>query len=123
MITFIWVVAVLAVGLWSLCAWGLHTLMSMDPGWIRDLGPLMDRIPYGTELDRWMPGWREMLQGTTELATTVLGWVGGSAPWIAWALWGVGTAALVVTAALLTLVVVLLRHPRRPAPAPWMHPD
>lgn len=32
MLIFIWVVAVLLVGAWSLCAWMLHALMSVDKG-------------------------------------------------------------------------------------------
>ena len=62
MITAIWIVAALLLALWSLGAWGVHALLAMDPGWIDDVEGMVARVPYGEVVDRWFPGWRELLE-------------------------------------------------------------
>jgi hypothetical protein len=114
MLVFIWIVTAVLLGLWSLAAWGIHALLSLDPSWVGDIRPLIDQIPYGAVIEQWIPGWRELLQATVDLTQVVLGWLGGAAPWLAWLVWGAGAAGLVLLAGFLTLVVVLLR----PKPTP-----
>lgn len=123
MLVFIWVVAVLLMGAWSLCAWMLHALMSVDKGSLDHLGAVLERVPAGTPLDDWMPGWRELLLSSTGFAQAVLGWVGDSAPSLAWVLWGAGTTVLVLLAAFFSQLVVLLRPPAMPRRRPLVFPD
>ncbi|MCU0969217.1 MAG: hypothetical protein MUF03_10445 [Rubrivivax sp.] len=113
MLIAIWTVTLLLGLLWSLASWGLHALLSMDPGPLGDLKPMIDQIPHAAVIEQWIPGWREMLQLAVDATQWALGWVGSAAPVIAWGIWAVGLALLVGTALVLTLVVRLIR--RKPA--------
>jgi predicted PurR-regulated permease PerM len=115
MLAAIWILTLLGLAVWSLLAWGLHTLLTIDPRWIDDVQALIERVPYADVIDRWLPGWRELLDLAMDLTQTVLGWVGSNAPLVAWIVWGIGTLALLAMAGVLSLVVSLLRD-KRPAP-------
>lgn len=109
MLIAIWILTLLGLVLWSLATWGLHALLSIDPRWLDDVEQLVRQIPYADAIDRWFPGWRELLGVLTDLAQVVLGWVGNNAPLVAWIVWGVGALALLGTGMVLTLIVCLLR--------------
>jgi hypothetical protein len=109
MLIAIWIFTLLGLLLWSLASWGLHTLLSIDPRWIVDVEKLIHEIPYAESVDRWFPGWRELLGVLMDLAELVLSWVGNNAPLVAWIVWGVGAIVLLLGALLLTLIVCLLR--------------
>jgi hypothetical protein len=72
----IWIFTLLGLALWSLLAWGLHALLSIDPHWLDDVEELIKRVPYADVIDRWFPGWQQMLAVAMDLAQTVLSWVG-----------------------------------------------
>jgi hypothetical protein len=119
MVIVIWVVTAILVALWSLAGWGLHALLGLGTGWTGEVQGVIDQVPYGDVIEAWIPGWQQMLTLALDLAQAALGWLGGAAPLIAWIVWGLGTAALLITAAVLTLIVALLRRswPQRPAAA------
>ncbi len=114
MLIAIWMLTLIGLVLWSLASWGLHTLLSIDPRWIEDVEKLIQEIPYAETIDRWFPGWRELLGVLMDLTELVLGWVGTNAPLVAWIVWGVGAIVLLLGGLLLTLIVCLLRD--TPAP-------
>lgn len=113
MIAFIWIVTALGLALWSLGAWGLHTLLQADAGWIGDLGELIDRVPYAELIDRWFPGWQALMHALLALTQSTLGLLGAAAPLIVWSAWAVGALGLALVGGFLTLVVVLLRRDER----------
>jgi hypothetical protein len=106
----IWIFTFIGLVLWSLATWGLHTLLSIDPQWLEDVEALIRHVPYADAIERWFPGWRELLGVTMDLAQVVLGWVGSNAPLVAWIVWAVGAITLLVMACVLSLVVCLLRE-------------
>jgi hypothetical protein len=117
MLGFIWIVVLGGLALWSLLGWGLYRLLSMDQAWLGDLRPLIDSVPFGGWLDRWLPGWQALVELAVDAVQIALGALGAAAPVVVWAVWGVGVLVLVGGGALLSLVVVLLRDaPPRRAP-------
>ncbi len=115
--TFIWITTAVLLALWSAFAWGLHSLMTLDPAWVGELKPLIDAIPFGAVIDAWVPGWREMLSMAVDLSQVGLGWAGSAAPWLVGALWAAGAATLVLVGGLFSLLVVLLSRDSSAAPA------
>jgi hypothetical protein len=111
----IWIFTLLGLAAWSLLAWGLHALLVMDPDWIDDVEALIRNVPYAAAIDRWFPGWQDLLHAAMDLAQTVLGWVGSNAPLVAWIVWGIGALVLLTAGGLLSLVVCLLTEKKKPA--------
>lgn len=118
----IWIITAFIVALWSLLAWGLAALIGTGPSWVTDLGPLMDRIPYGDLLDLWVPGWKTMLRALLDVSQTSLSWLGTHGGWLVGLIWGTGTLLLVGLAAVLSLIVALVNKQTRP-PMPPVGPD
>ena len=117
MLIAIWVFVALGVALWSLVGWGLYELLRLDhQQWLGDLKPLLDQVPFGAWLDAWVPGWQALAELAIDTVQWTLGWMGGAAPVVVWAVWGVGTIFMAGAGALLSLLVVLLRD-KRPAAA------
>lgn len=113
MLIAIWVLALLGIGLWTLTAWGLNALLTIDPSRLQDLKPLIHEIPFGETIDQWVPGWRALLAVAVDLTQTAVAWIGHAAPWLVWALWGVGTAGMLLLAGIVSLAVVLIRRGMR----------
>lgn len=111
---FIWLLAALALGLWSLYAWGLATLLGLDPSWVTDAGGLLQNVPYGEVIEAWVPGWQALLVATVELTRTLLGWLGGFGQVLVWVVWAVGAGLVVLCAALLSGLVALVRRSSAP---------
>jgi hypothetical protein len=114
----IWIAALLGLALWSLAAWGLHAVLTIDAKQLQDLKPLIERIPYGEQIDQWVPGWQAMLAAAVDLSQAMLGWLGSAAPWLVWALWAVGAVVILGVAGLTSLAVMLIRKgmaPSKPA--------
>jgi len=110
MVIAIWIVTLIGIGLWSLVAWALYALLGMDAAaLVGDLRPLIADLPFGAVIEQWVPGWQALLHSTLSLSQTLLGWVGGAAGVIVAVIWGLGTALLVGVAALLTLLLRVLR--------------
>ena len=118
MLIALWIVVGLGVALWSLLGYGLYALLSLDhQQWLGDLKPLIEQIPGGAWLGRWIPGWQALAELSIEAVQLALGWLGAAAPIVVWAVWGVGTLVMVGSGALLSLIVVLLREKPRAAAA------
>lgn len=118
MLLALWTLTAFALLLWSLSAWGLHSLLTLDPSWLDDVDLLIARMPFGATMELWFPGWQELLRVSIGLAQHLLHWVGGAAPFIVWIVWGVGTLILLLLSGCITLLVRLLRRrPVEPAPA------
>jgi len=104
----IWIIVALALGLWSLLAWGVATLLGIDPSWVGDLRPLIDKMPFASLLDVWVPGWQALARGLIEATQTLLGWVGSGASVVVWLVWGAGALVVLGAGALLSLIVKLV---------------
>lgn len=104
----IWTLALLALALWSLLAWGLGTLLGLDPTWVGDLRPLVDKLPFSALLDAWLPGWQTLALALIDATQALLGWVGTGAALVVWLVWGAGGLLLLGTGALLSLFVKLV---------------
>jgi hypothetical protein len=116
MLALIWILTFVGLALWSLAAWGLHTLLTIDPGWIEDVDALIRQVPYADAIERSFPGWQQMVSAAMDLAQLVLGWVGSNAPLVAWIVWGIGALGLLGLGGVLTLMVCLLREKKVPPP-------
>ena len=114
----IWVLAALALGLWSLLAWGVAALLGLGPSWVTDVGGLLKQVPYGDVIDAWVPGWQALQRATFEMARSLLGWLGGFEQvlvWVLWVLWAVGAGVVLLCAGSLSLLVVVIRRSTAPA--------
>ena len=118
MIAAIWIGVAVALVLWSLLGWGLYRLLVQPHAWLGELQPLLDQVPFGDWLDRWLPGWQALAELTIDTVQMALGALGAAAPLVAWGVWGLGTLALVGLGALASLVVALVREPRPVDAAP-----
>lgn len=95
MVTAVWIVTLFGWALWSLGAWGLHALLSLDATRLADLKPWIDqwpeRLPHAGVIDAWLPGWREVLKFGVDLTQSALDWIGSAAPVIVWVTWATGS--------------------------------
>jgi len=101
----IWLITAFFFGLWTVLAWGVATVLGIDPNWVGDLKPLFAKLPFGGLLETWIPNWLAYVNTGIELTRVVLGWLGSTGTWLVWAVWGVGTFLLLTVAAILSLVV------------------
>ncbi len=113
MLIAIWVITLLGIALWTLAAWGLQRMLSLDPQHLQELKPLIHEIPFGETIDQWFPAWRALLATAIDMTQHLVSWVGEVAPWLVWALWGTGTAAALLVAGITSLAVVLIRRGMR----------
>jgi hypothetical protein len=121
MILAIWITTLVLLGLWSLAAWGLAGLFSIDGRWLADVEPWLARVPFGAVLEDWFPMWQFWAREAIEWLQLTLQWLGGAAPWLVGLIWLCGAFVLLLLAGALTLVVALVRKsmpPSAPAPAP-----
>ena len=109
MLIAIWIFVTLGIGLWSLMGWALYTLLALDHQWLGDLKPLLDQVPWGAQLERWLPGWQALAELAIDAVQWALGWLGAAAPVVVWAVWGLGVLLLAGAGAVLSLIVALLR--------------
>jgi hypothetical protein len=112
----IWIFTLIGLTVWSLLTWGLHALLSIDPKWLDDVQALVSKVPYADVIERWFPGWQQLLGVATDLAQTVLGWVGSNAPLVAWIVWGIGALMLLALGGVLSLIVCLLSEKKAARP-------
>lgn len=118
----LWILTACLLALWSLAAWGLHRLLTMDPawlaGWPERFGEWLATLPWADQLSLVWPGWQSMLRLGAEITQGLLGWLGEGALWIVWTLWGLGALSLLVGAALLAwLIGYAKRHATPPSAA------
>jgi hypothetical protein len=112
----VWVVVALLLGLWSLFAWGVHALVSIDLSSLAAVAGALDRVPGAVWFDEWVPGWRELFAASAELLQVTLAWAHGVLPGLVWVAWGLGAACLVLFGLLASGGVALARRllPKQP---------
>jgi hypothetical protein len=111
----IWIVAALIIGLWSMAAWAVSALLGLNPAWVGNLQALLREIPYGAWVETWVPHWQSALLVILDIARDLFAWVDAAAPAVLWIVWVTGTAAVVMLAALLSLVVRVVSKSSPPA--------
>lgn len=111
----VWILTLLALGLWSLLAWGTHVVLTLDPAVVGNLKPLVEQIPYGALIEQWVPGWQALLTATIDLTQSMLGWLGGAAGIIVWIVWGLGALLVVGGGVVGSVIVALVRKGARAA--------
>ena len=117
MIIAVWLIASGALALWFLTSWGMHALLTVNPAHVGDIAALIDRVPLAEGLSRWLPGWQIGVRLASEILQSVFGRVGGVAPALLQILWVIGTTVSLGAAAVLSLLVTLLRS-KRALPVP-----
>ena len=75
MIVAIWIVTLLLVGLWSLAAWGLSSLLAINGAWVAQLEPWLQRVPFGAWLETWFPDWLQVAKALLDAAQMGLSWL------------------------------------------------
>lgn len=110
----IWIFTLLLVGLWTLLAWGLGALLTVDGAWVAGLRPWLLSLPFGGWLESWFPEWLRLAQALLDLMQALLGWLGAAGPILVWVTWGIGAFVLMLLA--LSLLVVLIRKTMPPSP-------
>ncbi len=120
----IWIFTLLGIGIWSLTCWGLHALLTIAPGRIHELKPMIEQIPYGEQIELWIPGWQTIVQFAIDMTQGMLASLAGAAPWLALAIWAIGVVVLLALAGVVSLAVVLIRHQMKPPlPSPPVMPS
>jgi hypothetical protein len=122
MIVAIWILAVVCIALWSLAAWGLHGLLTIDPAALSALHERLAQIPYAEQIEAWIPQWREWLRFGIEMLQWGLAQIGTAAPVVIALIWGLGVLAALVVAGLLSLLVKLIRSEFPTTPQRGMTP-
>ena len=110
MIIAIWLLAALVVAMWSLLAWGVYAVATLDFGTVGDLGPWMAQVPFGDLLEAWFPQWQDIVRLLWDVLHRSLAWLGKALPVLVWVTWGLGAGGVVLLAGLLTLLVTLLQR-------------
>jgi hypothetical protein len=106
----IWILTLLLVGLWTLGAWGLSSLLALDPSWVGQVQPWLAKVPFGGWLESWFPDWLQVAQVMLDALRTGLAWLGGAAPVLVWVVWGGGALMLLLLAGALSLLVALIQR-------------
>lgn len=118
----IWIITLLLVGLWTMVAWGLSSLLAMDGSWVAQIQPWLARMPFGGWLESWLPDWLQLANGLLGALQSALAWLGSAAPVLVWGLWFAGAVVLVLIGGALSLLVALIRKstppPQPPQPPP-----
>jgi hypothetical protein len=116
---FIWLVALLVLGCWTLLAWATAWVLGLDPSVIGSFATRIGEMPGAAWLDLWLPGWQPLAAATLEITRDVFSALGSIGRWLVWAAWGLGTLVIVACAALGSVAVGLIRRATMPAtPSP-----
>jgi hypothetical protein len=120
MLIAVWLIALVVLGLWTLGAWGLHTLLVALPNDWSGLAVWVEKLPANPWLENFFPGWQSMLTWVLKLAESALSWAGGAADvmgWAVWLIWGVGALFVLGCAVVGSLIVALVRKSMHKVPA------
>ena len=122
MIAAIWILAAVCACAWSLLAWGIHAVLTLDPHWVGELKDLIDRVPLARWVDAVLPGWESLLEWVIGLAQSLLVGFADAVPVVVWTLWGAGIFAVLGAAAMMHMLVRLSTTPSAPARRPQFVP-
>lgn len=114
----IWVLALLALGFWTLLAWATAWVLGLDPSVIGSFATRIGEMPGAAWLDLWLPGWQPLAVTTLELTRDLFGALGSIGTWLVWAAWGVGALVIVGCAAVGSVLIGLARRATRPPTPP-----
>jgi hypothetical protein len=114
----IWLFTVAVLVFWTLGAWGVAALATVDWGSAAAVETAaresLGRWLAGTPLEAWIPALTDLIR----TAGTLLAGAGQWLPALTWTVWGIGTAVAVVLAALASVFATWLvrtARPRKPA--------
>lgn len=113
MMVAVWLIALLALLLWTLGAWGLHALLGALPNDWSGLAHWVEKLPSNPWLENFFPGWQGALTWMLQLTETALSWAGGAADvmaWAVWLIWGLGALFLLGLAVLGSVIVAVVRR-------------
>lgn len=108
MLTVLWIVFGVLLLSWSGLLWALHALITLPAGWTDTLRGWLDALPGAEWLEQWWPGWRDLVVLLADLGQHLLGLLGVLASWLTplmWAVWGLGSLALLAVAGVLHGVI------------------
>jgi hypothetical protein len=112
MIIAVWLIALLALSLWSLGAWGLHSLLVALPNDWSGLAAWVDKLLPAPWLEHFLPGWQALLTGLLKFVEVALSWAGGAADVMSWfvlVVWALGALFLLSCAVIGSLLVAWVR--------------
>lgn len=108
MIIALWIFFGVLLLCWSGSVWAVNALLHLPAGWTGAVQAWMDALPMALWLERWTPGWRELVLLAADLAQAALLALSSLAPWLTWLLWlvwGVGVFGLLLMGGLLHAVI------------------
>jgi hypothetical protein len=114
----IWTFTLMLIGLWTVAAWALASVLGTDGAWLSNVGPWLTHLPFGGWIETVWPTWLEAAHALLGLLHNLLAWLGGAVPLLVWLVWGAGTFAFLLVGAGLSLIVVLVRKTMPPAQPP-----
>lgn len=116
----VWLIALVALGLWSLGAWGLHALLVALPNDWSGLAGWVEKLPANPWLENFFPGWQGAVTWVLKITESALSWAGGAADvmgWAVWLIWGLGALFLLGCAVVGSVIVALVRKSMPKGPA------
>ena len=108
MIIALWIFFGVLLLCWSGTLWAVNALLHLPAGWTDTVQAWMDALPMALWLERWTPGWREVVLLAADAAQALLHSLSALAPWLTpllWVVWGVGTVGLLLVGGLLHAVI------------------
>ena len=108
MIIALWIFLAVLLLCWSGMLWAVDALLRLPAGWTGTVQAWMDALPMALWLERWTPGWREVVLVAADAAQALLHTLSALAPWMTallWVVWGVGVFGLLLVGGLLHAVI------------------
>jgi hypothetical protein len=108
MIIVLWILFATLLLCWSGTLWAVNALLHLPAGWTDAVQAWMDALPMALWLERWTPGWREVVLLAADVAQALLHTLSALTPWLTallWVVWGVGAFGLLLVGGLLHAVI------------------
>lgn len=108
MIIALWIFFGILLLCWSGTLWAVNALLHLPAGWTDTVQSWMDALPMALWLERWTPGWREVVLVAADAAQALLHTLSALVPWLTvllWVVWGVGVFGLLLVGGLLHAVI------------------
>ncbi len=118
----IWIITFLIIGLWTLGAWGVSSLLSINGDWVAQIDPWLARLPFAGWLEGWFPEWLQLAHAMLDGLQSLVTWLGAAAPVLVWTVWGGAVVVTLLLAAGLSLLVALIKRNMPPTQPPGQPP-